>query len=271
MTIDEPIRLKRILCPTDFSETAAAALQTAIVLARAWFAEIRVLHAFPLMLSGGGMGYLPSPMEPDSEARAELMSHLRRFAEPALAAGIETHCLLREGEPDDEIVREIEAAPADLLVMGRHARGLFDRWILGSVTESVVRRAPCPVLAVTHPLVSGRGGPLRMLCALDERGASAGTLGYAKSLAQGLGADLRVLHVAGALTSPHRGILGAVQEAGIDLIVMGSHAGETHTRLFLGSTVRHVLRGAPCPVLVVPARLSLSTRPRKGRPVAQAT
>jgi nucleotide-binding universal stress UspA family protein len=270
MTTEEPFRLKRILCPTDFSETATAALQTAVMLARAWFAEIRVMHAFPLMLSGGGLGYLPSPIAPDSEGRAELMAHLRRFAEPALAAGIETQCLLREGDPDDEIVRDLEATPTDLVVMGRHAHGLFDRWILGSVTESVVRRAPCPVLAVTKPLAPGRGS-LRILCALDERGASAGTLAYAKSMAHGLDADLHVLHVAGTLTSPHRGILGAVQDAGIDLIVMGSHAGETHTRLFLGSTVRHVLRGSPCPVLVVPARLSLSTQPGKGRAVAQAT
>lgn len=59
--------------------------------------------------------------------------------------------VLREGEAAKQIVVAAQELPADLLVIGTHGRGLLGRFLLGSVAESVIRHAPCPVITVAHP------------------------------------------------------------------------------------------------------------------------
>jgi len=94
---------------------------------------------------------------------------------------------------------EAEAMKADLIVMGTHGLGGFERWVLGSVAEKVLRHAPCPVLTVTKarpesfPLDPGRRA--EVVCALDLSGGSPATLAAAVSMAQCAGAHLTVLHV----------------------------------------------------------------------------
>jgi nucleotide-binding universal stress UspA family protein len=90
--------------------------------------------------------------------------------------------------------------PADLVVMGTHGHSGFVRWTLGSVTEKVLRRSPCPVLTVGPAgagAVAPEGGPVfkRILCALDFSPSSDRALRYALSLAQEADARLSLLHV----------------------------------------------------------------------------
>ena len=88
---------------------------------------------------------------------------------------------------------------ADLLVMGTHGRSGFDRLMLGSVTEQVLRHAPCPVLTV--PCLAADAVPLgptlyrRILCGIDFSSASLQAMALAQTLTAGPGASLCLAHV----------------------------------------------------------------------------
>jgi nucleotide-binding universal stress UspA family protein len=76
--------------------------------------------------------------------RAEFVALRERAAEHGLA--IETEIL--EGHPADQVLRAAERFHADLIVMGRRGRSAIQRWLLGSVSERVLRDAQCPTLVV---------------------------------------------------------------------------------------------------------------------------
>jgi len=193
----EPLALKRVLCATDFSLNAAAALEAAIAFARPSKAEIQVVHVSPFPVrSAVGVVCRPTAAPGiDEETRADLVEKLDRFARTAIAAGAETGRVLRQGDPGEEIVREAQRAQADLIVMGRHSRAAPARWFLGSVSEAVVSRARCPVMVMRAFPRPHAPSPRHVLCAVDLGETSAATLTYAAGLTSALEADLLVLHV----------------------------------------------------------------------------
>jgi nucleotide-binding universal stress UspA family protein len=104
-----------------------------------------------------------------------------------------------EGRVVAEILERARAWPADLLVMGTHGRGGFERWVLGSVTEKVLRKAPCPVLTVPPPASglhpSGAVLYRAIVCPVDFSDASLAALRHALKLAEESAAEITVLHV----------------------------------------------------------------------------
>ena len=141
--------LKRILLPTDFSDTAQHALGYAREMAERFGAEVHVLYVVPD----------PAPQDWAVGAAAPVVSDLlekwevdaeRRLGEIALD-GIETVRAIRIGHAFVEIVRYATDNTIDLIVMGTHGRGPVKHLLLGSVAEKVVRKAPCPVLTVRQP------------------------------------------------------------------------------------------------------------------------
>jgi nucleotide-binding universal stress UspA family protein len=104
---------------------------------------------------------------------------------------------VREGHPATETVRVAQEVGADLIVMGTHGRTGFQRFVLGSVTETVLRRAPCPVLTVP-PRASDHPRSMffkRILCASDFSPASEAAVRYAASLAAEADGSLFLVHV----------------------------------------------------------------------------
>jgi nucleotide-binding universal stress UspA family protein len=105
--------------------------------------------------------------------------------------------IVREGSVPAEIVRAATELPADLLVMGTHGLSGFERFMLGSVTEKVLRGSPCPVLTVP-PAVDAERSPAvlfkTIVCGLDFSRASGRALEYALSLAQEAGGRLVIVH-----------------------------------------------------------------------------
>jgi nucleotide-binding universal stress UspA family protein len=99
----------------------------------------------------------------------------------------------------EAIVSRARTTSVDLIVIGTHGRSGFERLILGSVTERVLRKAACPVLTVpahTPDAVPLEAGSMRrILCPVDFSSSSAGALEYAAALAQEAHASLTVLHV----------------------------------------------------------------------------
>jgi nucleotide-binding universal stress UspA family protein len=194
------LQIRRVLCPTDFSEFSDRALGHAIQISRWFHSRISALHVIPYVIPAGAgdMPYFPAPATASPEVRASERRELRRFAAPAERAGVAVEMELREGDPAREIARSAQDLPADLVVMGTHGRGGFERLLLGSVTEEVLRRSPCPVLTVCHgdrPPAEGPALFRRILCATDLSASSGNTLEFALSMAEEEGAELYLLHV----------------------------------------------------------------------------
>lgn len=142
------MKLRRILCPTDFSEPAHGAWRLAVDLARQFGAELFLFHVV-------------RPTMPPGEAILTPDQHERLWHHSVLEAERELDRLLAEGQPPVRITRLVDAGspwerivqmarwPAiDLIVMGTHGRTGVAHALRGSVAEKVVREAACPVLTV---------------------------------------------------------------------------------------------------------------------------
>jgi nucleotide-binding universal stress UspA family protein len=210
---------------------------------------------------------------------------LEEFFRPALDAGLELRRCVRSGDCVGHILDEARDRGSDLIVMGTHGRSGFDRWILGSVTDSVLRKAPCPVLAVPRmaspprPPASLSG---RIVCAVPLSVEGERIVSYALSLGGSTGSAVTLVHVwdggastwvrstveaelrtrlhattlAGGLPecpveeviasgTTHREIVRVAEARGASLIVLGSDDRGP------GSTARRILRKAGTPVLIV--------------------
>ncbi len=196
------MELRNILCPLDFSEFSAHAFAYAQSLARHYQSQLFAVHVIQSVFSA-----YPSYINPDvvDEVSRGLRSfaadEMRDFLENRAQPGVRMESHVQEGDITDTILALAQAREADLIVMGTHGRRGLDHWLLGSVTERVLRKARCPVLAVRSPLVPS-GGPLgpevqfcRILFCVDFSAHSQAGLAYALSLAQEYRADLTLLHV----------------------------------------------------------------------------
>jgi nucleotide-binding universal stress UspA family protein len=194
------IEIRRILCPTDLSDIAPRAFDHAVALARFHQADIELAYVSEPLLPGpvAPVSYPPWVVL-DPAVRGRLRTALESLASPASALGIPVRIEVHEGRVVAEILERARTWPADVVVMGTHGRGGFERWVLGSVTEKVLRKAPCPVLTVPPP-ASGLHPDSsvlfrRIVCPVDFSGASLAALGYALKLAEESHAEITVLHV----------------------------------------------------------------------------
>jgi nucleotide-binding universal stress UspA family protein len=132
----------KILLAIDESEFSEAATRAVISHFPAAGTRVCVLHAAESLWYSG-----PEPL-----GAVEQLESLHEEAEKALReAGFETSALVVEGDPRAAIVEQAEKQPADVIVMGSHGRRGWRRLILGSVSEAVVRYAPCSVFIVRAP------------------------------------------------------------------------------------------------------------------------
>ena len=162
---------------------------------------ITVLHVFsalPTAAYAPGMPGVESIVLTLAD-RDQLLVEMKRFIETESAPGVPIDVTIREGNTTREILNQAADMKADLLVMGTHGRSGFERLLLGSVTEKVLRKAGCPVLTVPrrHPDAVPATPVLfkRILCPVDFSDCSMQALNYAMSLAQEGDAHLTVLHV----------------------------------------------------------------------------
>ena len=79
-------------------------------------------------------------------SRQELEDHVGEWLAPARSAGLQTEIIIDEGNPAACVLEHAASLPANLIVMGTHGRGGFERLALGSVAEKVLRKAKCPVI-----------------------------------------------------------------------------------------------------------------------------
>lgn len=148
--------LKHVLCPVDFSEWSAEAMQYAALLCKAFGAQLTLLHVFEMpsfAVPPPGQTSIASASVEESirlvsvelERRLDAVKH-------GLDAGDQPiKTLLRDGVPYRVIAEVAEELPASMIVMGTQGRTGIQRLLVGSVAERVVRSASCPVLTVPRP------------------------------------------------------------------------------------------------------------------------
>ena len=142
---------KNLLVPFDFSEYSEYALDYAVNLAAQLGATIHLVHVIAIPTAGVPEVVVPinatviENMVVDYQKELDKIANARRTTAPVGQVHV------RIGDAREVILHAAEEIGADMIVMGTHGRRGFKRALLGSVAETVVRSAPCPVLTIRSP------------------------------------------------------------------------------------------------------------------------
>ncbi len=147
---DRPLTtVQRILWATDLSPVSEGAWRYALTLADVLAAELILLHVVrPTELAGVADHLVPPPAAWTEGYLTPLEEELGRRQQAVEALGLRARRKVLVGVPAEVIVAEAQTEPVDLVVMGTHGRTGLTHVLLGSVAAAVIRKAPCPVLAV---------------------------------------------------------------------------------------------------------------------------
>jgi nucleotide-binding universal stress UspA family protein len=274
----------RILVPTDGSEAASAAADTAIRLSTVFDSTLVALHVVdvrliegPVLQTIGSMwGDIPLPVRQEGVTRTLRErggSHLDVMVARAQAAGRPIETALETGIASEVIVDR--ARGVDLVVMGRRGEyAEFGSHVVGATVAAVARRSPRPVLvcprgsdALVRPLIAydgsdhatralevaveyaeKRGCPLHLVCVRDEEGEAERVLEEACEYARGHSVEPAPLPLTGESVAER--ILEAASDVDADLLVMGSFGKSRLKQFLLGSTTETLLESFEHPILL---------------------
>ena len=209
----ETLKIKLILCPIDFSEFSVSAYQHALSVAEHYEAKLVAQHIVELWRHpsfdfAASAGLYEESLQAFRESGKE---QLQEFVKKHTHDEIQPELVLQVGVAADSILSFAQLQKADVIVMGTHGRRGFDRLMLGSVTDRVMRRAPCPVLVASKPPHSSvaagkeRGHVhhlSRILFCADFSENSERALKYAISATAEYDAGLTLLHVLEEVPGP---------------------------------------------------------------------
>jgi nucleotide-binding universal stress UspA family protein len=140
------LHLRKILVPVDFSDCSRKAVDYAVALARQFQASLELLFVLEITLAAPEMAAMSLEL-----VRNEMLVSAEREIgdlQKALPADVVSTAIVREGNPRVEIIEAAKEFGADLIVISTHGRTGLAHVFLGSTTERIVRKAPCPVLVV---------------------------------------------------------------------------------------------------------------------------
>jgi len=205
--------IELILCPIDFSEFSVRAYHHAVSLAEHYQAKLVAQHVVELWRHPSASFAASAGLYEEFEQalRESGSKQLQEFVKNHTHDEIQPELVVQEGVAADSILSFAQAEKADVIVMGTHGWRGFDRLMLGSVTDRVMRRAPCPVLAICKPphdsVAAGRERGYvhhlsRILFCADFSENSELALKYAISATAEYDAELTLLHVLEGVPSP---------------------------------------------------------------------
>jgi nucleotide-binding universal stress UspA family protein len=145
MKTSQPLSLRRILVPIDFSKNARRALHFAIPLATQFGARITLLHVVESIVYPTEMAIMVTNERFALNASRKHLDELTRKLIPEKLRG---KILVRGGQPYFEIAQIAREMKADLIVVTTHGYTGIKRVLLGGTAERIIRHAPCPVLTV---------------------------------------------------------------------------------------------------------------------------
>ncbi len=200
------LEVNRILCPLDFSEFSVRAYRHALSLAQHYRAKLIAQHTVEVWRHPSASFTATADLYDEycQTLRGNGKEQLKEFVKNYTYNEVQPKLIVNEGTAADAILLFAQEQKSDLIVMGTHGLRGFDRLMLGSVTDRVMRRAPCPVLAVREPphdAVAVGQEPHsphrldRILACVDFSKDSEQALNYAFSATAEYGAELTLLHV----------------------------------------------------------------------------
>ncbi len=191
--------------------------------------------------------------EYSQELREKAKEQLQEFVKNYTRDEIQPELIVDVGTAPDCILSFAEAQKTDLIVMGTHGRRGYDRLMLGSATDRVMRTAPCPVLAVNKPprdsMAAGKGQSYvhrlsRILFCADFSEHSGRALKSAISATEEYDAELTLLHVVEEVPTPAKmeGAIAAATAQLDKLIPQGQHkALKTKTAVRIGKPYQQII------------------------------
>ncbi len=141
------INLKKILCPIDHSDCSKEALKYAVSFAMKDEAELYLLHVVDIRTFDESFD-MTSKQLPDDETIKQLKEKLLECVPEEIRNDMRIEPIVVQGVPFSEIISIAKEKEISVIVMGTHGRTGIAHIMLGSVSEKVVRKAPCPVLTV---------------------------------------------------------------------------------------------------------------------------
>ena len=200
------IQPKKILCAIDFSDFSHLILSYGRALASEFHAKLFVCHILPdmVMLASHGQVYIPS--QKVTQERIETTKNL--LTNLVKEQKIDAQIILAQGHPADEITRIVQEESMDIVIAATHGGSGIKRFLIGSVTDRLVKTLTCPLLVLHaqkgHPSFPDvfRVPLNRILVGCDFSPESDLAVEYGLSLAQEFQAELHLVHV----IKPHKHI-----------------------------------------------------------------
>jgi nucleotide-binding universal stress UspA family protein len=249
-------RIERILCPVDFSEASVKAYRHANSIASHYGAKLIVQYVIELSEHFSAC-YAPTAPLFEETRETFIANGLRDLHQFVDISGCNPpECIAQSAmAAPDAILSLAQERAISLIVLGTHGRRGFDRAMLGSVTERVLRHATCPVLAVRYAATdSAAQGPAdapvlvrRILCCVDFSAHSRRALKYALSAADAYDAEVTVLHVLDNI--PESADVGKETAAAMENLeklfpATAPRSPKTHLEVRLGKAYQEILKFA---------------------------
>ena len=144
--------IRHILVPVDFTAISDRIVDFARTVAAGVNAEVHLVHVLeePYASAGSYQFHLPDTPARRERLYTQARSRLGLLADEMRVKDIDTTLEVRSGSAIDEIIKAAIDYGADLIVMGTHGRSGLQHLLTGSVAQEIIRRAPCPVLAIRN-------------------------------------------------------------------------------------------------------------------------
>ncbi len=141
------ISLKKILCPIDHSDCSKEALRYAVSFAMKDKAKVILLHVIDIRSFNEGLVAISAQI-PNEETVEQFKAKLLDCIPEEIRDDMDVEAVVVQGVPFAEIISTAKEKEIDMIVIGSHGRTGISHMMMGSVSEKVVRKAPCPVLTV---------------------------------------------------------------------------------------------------------------------------
>jgi nucleotide-binding universal stress UspA family protein len=190
------VRIKTILCPVDFFPASLKAFDYALKLASNYGAGVYVLHVVSPMVPTA-YDFPVNISEYTGALEQVSRRELLKLKKKADGAKVPFQSQVLVGGIDDGIHKAVTRTRADIVVMGTHGRRGFERWIMGSETDRLIRTSPVPVLTIASARGTRTSPPeiRRILVTTDFSAGTSDAIKYAFSMAKECHARVTLVHV----------------------------------------------------------------------------
>ncbi|MFM2017357.1 MAG: hypothetical protein RL007_1013 [Bacteroidota bacterium] len=184
--------IKRILVPTDFSETGSLAFDHAVFMARLYKAELHLVHVIEVIDATYSIYNPAIPVIDISVIESNCKDRLTQMkVELKKKHSITAHTYVLHGRPEQAVLDLVESKDIDVVVMGTHGASGFDEYFIGSNAHRVVTTCPCPVITVQKH--AKKLGFTDIVLPIDDSRHTRDKVGAVLGLAKKFGSRIHIL------------------------------------------------------------------------------